>query len=180
MNGARKLVSYVLAIAVAGLACAATINLLPGSTPARAAAMAEPPGRGLETPWWERITVIPPVHHGTTTYVVPADVLFSTNSATIDDAGRDQLIGLAHTTLTPARKVVIAGATDSRGTRTTNLQLSEARANAARSILIKAGIKPRIIETEKWADDHPVADELGPDPATAQARNRRIEIIVTT
>lgn len=111
---------------------------------------------------------------------MPADVLFDTNSATIDTAGRDQLIRLADTSLTTAKNIVIAGATDSRGTRATNLQLSGARADAARSILITAGITPSIIHTQEWADDHPVADEHGPDPATARARNRRIEIIVTT
>ena len=120
-----------------------------------------------------------PATPGLVTYVVPADLLFRPDSATVDDTGRAELIDLARTQLHGAVAVVVAGATDGRGTRDHNLALSQARADAATAILVDAGIDPGIIRTQAWADDHPAADEHGPDPATAQARNRRVEITVT-
>jgi outer membrane protein OmpA-like peptidoglycan-associated protein len=114
----------------------------------------------------------------TTTYHVPSDVLFPVDSASLDDAAAGALAALAPE-LRDATAIVIAGATDSTGSREHNLALSQARAEAARDVLVAAGVPLSIVSIEPWADDHPVADESGPDPSEARARNRRIEIIVT-
>ena len=163
----------------------------------RTVVLLTPPGRGLLKPWWESITIVDrapnrpepivavnpapgaPAAPTPVTYVVPGDLLFGTDSATIDEAGRGDLVNLAHTQLRNAVAIVVSGATDGRGTRTHNVALSQARADAVKAVLVEAGVDPSIIRTEAWADDHPAADELGPDPATAQARNRRVEIAVT-
>ena len=172
-------VAVFIAIAAAGFAVARAS----GPPPAHASpsvAVSPPPGRGFDKPWWESITVTasksdPKV----VTFMVPSDVVFATDSATVSETGRLDLVSLVRTQLLAADGIVVAGATDGRGTRAHNLRLSRARADAAAAIVIAAGIDPRINRIEAWADDHPVADEHGPDPAAAQARNRRVVIEVT-
>jgi outer membrane protein OmpA-like peptidoglycan-associated protein len=172
-------VYLAIASAAAGVAFVVTGALAPAQI-ARPVTLSPPPGRGLDRPWWEAITVTasksdPKV----ATFVVPSDMIFATDSATVSDTGRSDLVRLARTQLLAAHSIVIAGATDSRGTRAHNLWLSRARADAAAAIVLAAGVDPGIIHIETWADDHPVADEHGPDPTTAQARNRRVVIEVT-
>jgi outer membrane protein OmpA-like peptidoglycan-associated protein len=167
------------AAGVAGLAAGAVAGLFLLVPPdmLKPVAMADPPGRGQEVPWWEAIVEVP--DPGTTTYQVPSDVLFPVDSAIVDVDAAHALAALAPD-LQDAVAVVIAGATDSTGPHDHNLALSRARAEAARDVLVAEGVPLSIITIEAWADDHPVADESGPDPDEARARNRRIEIIVTT
>jgi outer membrane protein OmpA-like peptidoglycan-associated protein len=180
MTTRRVTTTLLVAILAAGFGVTAGLILLAPAGTSRAVVLRSPPGRGLERPWWESITVADPTPNtATVTYVVPADLLFATDSATVDETGQHELVDLARTQLRGASAVVIAGATDSRDTRVHNLALSQARADATTATLVAAGIDPNIIRTEAWADDHPAADEHGPDPATAQARNRRVEITVT-
>ena len=183
MTNTRTLITVTvylaIASAVAGFAFMVTGALAPAQV-SRSVPSSAIPGRGLDRPWWESITVTasksdPKV----ATFVVPSDVVFATDSATVSDAGRSDLVGLARTRLLAADRIVIAGATDSRGTRAHNLWLSRARADATAAIVIATGVDPGIIHIETWADDHPAADEHGPDPTTAQARNRRVVIEVT-
>lgn len=138
------------------------------------------PGRGEERAWWEMVTEVRRDSHnvGTTTYRVPSDVLFRVDSSVLDRNGSACLVDLAPK-LKNAVAVVVAGATDSTGTREHNVALSMARAEAAKLVLIRAGVPASIIQTAAWADEHPVADEDGPDPEQARALNRRIEILVT-
>jgi outer membrane protein OmpA-like peptidoglycan-associated protein len=169
-----------------------------------AVATVTPPGTGLEPAWWEATmkiedpnppevsvgvdkpvvarpvtTVDTPAVAANTTYRVPGDVLFAVDSSMIDDRSRKVLLALVPE-LTNAVAIVVCGATDSTGTRAHNLELSLARADAARQVLVGAGIPGYKMTVEAWADDHPVVDEYGPDPAQARALNRRIEIVVTT
>ena len=169
--------SAVLALASGA---AVTMGLSSSAERSRAITLQAPPGRGREKPWWESIAITFPTPSApTTTFTVPADLLFETDSATIDSGGRAELALLAQAQLSDAKSIVVAGATDSRGTRVHNLELSQARADAATTVLVQAGINPLVIRTEAWADTHPAADENGTDPATAQARNRRVELLVT-
>lgn len=146
-------------------------------------ALIAPTGRGMEPPWWEAISRKDPKPRSSEssieTFIVPADVLFDTDSATIDPEGRAKLTEFAHDHLADASAIDIFGATDSTGTLAHNLVLSQLRADVAKAVLIDAGISPRIISTHGWADSHPIADEHGPDPMTARARNRRVELVVT-
>jgi outer membrane protein OmpA-like peptidoglycan-associated protein len=184
MTRTRTIITFTVfiavAVATASFAIAAAGSLLAPAQIPRSVALLSPPGRGLDKPWWESITVKRSrPNPNVVTFVVPSDVVFATESATVSETGRLDLVGLTRTRLVNATKIVVAGATDGRGTRTDNLRLSRERADAAAAVLIAAGGDPRIIHTQAWADDHPVADEHGLDPATAQARNRRVEIEVT-
>lgn len=173
----------VLALVVGALSGA--LPLLSPRPDSGSASTQNPPGRGLEPAWWESIAVgsvgseTTPDQRPRTTYRIPADVLFETDSAVIDQSGRANLLALATGKLAKALAITIAGATDSRGTRKHNMRLSAARAEAAKAVLTAAGIDEAIITTVAWADGHPIADENGPDRSTAQALNRRIEIIFT-
>lgn len=142
----------------------------------RARATPPIPGRHLEVPWWERIDE----QHGpeTTTYVVPADILFDVDSTSIRADGREQLVGLA-SQLVAARDVLVRGHTDGTGSPAHNDELGLGRAEAGRRALADAGVPTAIIRTESVGAREPVADESGPDPASARARNRRIEIVVS-
>jgi outer membrane protein OmpA-like peptidoglycan-associated protein len=177
----------VAAAAVLGLAAGvpAGLALRPGFVAVPPVATVAPPGRGLEPAWWEEVTEVAddrtasePRGLVVTTYRVPADVLFAVDSAVVDERGRRALQDVAGE-LAGATAVVVAGATDSTGSRAHNEELSLDRAAAARDVLVASGVPAEVIELAAWADDHPVADERGPDPAQARALNRRIEIVVT-
>lgn len=155
------------------------------------------PGRGEETAWWERIeesesstttpsTTLADENGDTTTttplvpeleFSVPSDVLFAPDSDVISPDGRDQLLVLCENRFTGAVRIRIVGHTDSLGSN--NDELGLARAAAARDVLVGACIDGSIIEVDTRGSGEPVADESGPDPDEARARNRRIEIYVT-
>lgn len=136
----------------------------------------EPPLRGGEVAWWEAAREVE--SDKLRTIRVPADVLFPVGSARIDAAGQDLLRRLAPR-LRDAIRVEVAGATDSTGSRERNIELSRLRAENAAEVLVAAGVPADRLVTLAWADDHPVADEGGPDREEARARNRRIEIRAT-
>lgn len=176
----QKVIVSVLAATVGFVATRAV------AAPSRAVepmALIAPPGRGMEPPWWEAITPKGPQPRpnepATETFIVPADLLFDTDSATIDPEGRAKLTEFAQQHLRNATAIHIFVATDSTGTHAHNLTLSQWRADAAKTVLIEAGISANIITTLGWADSHPIGDEHGPDPMTARARNRRVELVVT-
>lgn len=134
------------------------------------------PHRGAEVAWWEAVKE---ERAGSVrTIRVPADVLFPVDSARIDESGTAVLRSLAPS-LRQASRIEIAGATDSTGSRARNVELSRLRAESAKDVLVAAGVPAGSIVTIAWADDHPLADENGPDRAEARARNRRIEIQAT-
>jgi len=73
------------------------------------------------------------------------------------------------------KKVLIEGHTDSRGSDTTNQQLSKARADSVASYLISQGVGPDRITTAGLGPSRPVADN---NTAEGRANNRRVEIII--
>ncbi|WP_300752556.1 OmpA family protein [Janthinobacterium sp.] len=70
------------------------------------------------------------------------------------------------------RKVEVIGHTDNTGLRTSNLALSQARAEAVRTYLATKGIKPEMLVASGQGPDRPVAANTTAD---GRARNRRIE-----
>lgn len=66
--------------------------------------------------------------------------------------------------------VVVEGHADERGTREYNLALGERRANAAKNVLIAAGVSPSRITTITYGKERPAV--LGSN-AQAWAQNRR-------
>jgi outer membrane protein OmpA-like peptidoglycan-associated protein len=171
----RRGVAVALA-AVLGLLMA---QVLPRASVATPSVLGALPGRHLQTPWWEAIS-----YHmdspDSVSYTVPAEVLFSTNSSTISGAGQGVLRALVPQ-LRGAASIIIAGCTDSVGgvDSPSNIALSEQRAVAAQDILESSGLNPALFHILAWADTHPVSGMQGLDPATINALNRRIVIIVT-
>jgi len=70
------------------------------------------------------------------------------------------------------RMVEVIGHTDNTGLRTSNISLSQARAEAVRSYLATKGIAPETVLTSGQGPDRPVASNATVD---GRARNRRIE-----
>ncbi len=100
-------------------------------------------------------------------------VEFETGSATLTPRGRELLDKVAD--VVPklhSDKVQIIGHTDSSGSRSTNLALSQARADAVRTYLVDKGLPPARFETLGAGPDQPVATNA---TAEGRAKNRRIE-----
>jgi outer membrane protein OmpA-like peptidoglycan-associated protein len=77
--------------------------------------------------------------------------------------------------MTPERKLVIDGFTDSRGSDGYNLDLSRRRAEAIRAYIIGKGYEPERIIAVGMGGTHPVADNATP---AGRASNRRVEIVI--
>ncbi|KGU72157.1 ompA family protein [Burkholderia pseudomallei ABCPW 30] len=71
-----------------------------------------------------------------------------------------------------SRTVEIIGHTDNSGNRTSNIALSQARADAVKGYLVTKGIASQQLTTTGVGPDQPIAPN---DSADGRARNRRIE-----
>jgi flagellar motor protein MotB len=154
------------------------LQLLPAQKEAQAPSLGSLPGRHLEKPWWEAVSSSSA--GGETTIVIPADVLFPTGSAALSAQGKEALTSLV-SELRGAISIEVAGCTDSVGgiDSPSNLELSQARADAAVALLESAGISSSLFHTDAWADTHPASVPPGVDQATANALNRRIVVVET-
>jgi outer membrane protein OmpA-like peptidoglycan-associated protein len=104
-----------------------------------------------------------------------SDVLFDSGSATLQPGGVDKLREVAQVLdRYPKTQVQIVGHTDSRGSPTSNVQLSERRAQAVRDVLVRDGVDPSRITTRGEGETRPVATNDTPE---GRAQNRRVEII---
>ena len=101
---------------------------------------------------------------------------FETGSATLAPQGRAILNQMA-TVLSkmPGKSVEIIGHTDNSGNRSSNIALSQARADAVKGYLVTQGIAPQSMATMGVGPDQPIASN---DTADGRARNRRIEFRV--
>ena len=74
--------------------------------------------------------------------------------------------------------MVIEGHTDSNGSDSTNLILSQDRADAVRQYLVTTfGINPEKVSSIGYGEARPVATN---ETADGRARNRRIDLIIHT
>ncbi|MBN3779298.1 OmpA family protein [Burkholderia sp. Ac-20345] len=101
---------------------------------------------------------------------------FETGSATLTPQGKLILDQMA-TALSKMqnRTVDIIGHTDNSGNRTSNIALSQARADSVKGYLITKSIPPQQMTTTGVGPDQPIAPN---DTADGRARNRRIEFRV--
>jgi outer membrane protein OmpA-like peptidoglycan-associated protein len=76
---------------------------------------------------------------------------------------------------TRERLLVVEGHTDSRGSDSYNLDLSQRRAEAVRSYLVSRGYASERIAARGIGKERPVADNESPE---GRANNRRVEIII--
>jgi len=73
------------------------------------------------------------------------------------------------------RHILIEGHTDSVGSESYNLDLSQQRATAVRNFLVRNGISPERITTRGYGKAYPVASN---DAEAGRQQNRRVEVVV--
>ncbi len=112
----------------------------------------------------------------TLTLIMPTDVVFDFNKATIKNEFKPMLDTVAEAlNIYTALKVKIDGHTDNVGEYNYNMNLSKKRAESAKNYLVSKGVDTKRIETEGFSFSKPVASN-----ATQEGRdkNRRIEVIL--
>ena len=73
----------------------------------------------------------------------------------------------------PADSLYIKGYTDSSGSRSYNISVSEFRANTIKTYLVGKGVSPARITATGLGPDNPLADN---DTEEGRRKNRRVEI----
>jgi len=105
------------------------------------------------------------------------NVYFDTDKATIKPESYKQLNELAD--LLKEKKdleIEIAGHTDNVGNEEYNQDLSQRRAEAIKSYLVKKGANAQHIRAAGYGDQQPIASNATPE---GRAKNRRIEVRIT-
>jgi outer membrane protein OmpA-like peptidoglycan-associated protein len=74
----------------------------------------------------------------------------------------------------PALKVNVEGHTDNTGKPSKNKTLSQQRADAVKSAVVKQGVSADRMTTKGWGQDKPLADNRTEEGRT---KNRRVEIV---
>jgi outer membrane protein OmpA-like peptidoglycan-associated protein len=104
------------------------------------------------------------------------DVLFDTGKAELNSGAARKLDQLAQfLTEHPDRRVQIEGFTDSVGTDSYNLDLSQRRADAVRSALRGRGVDSARITTQGYGKEFPVASNAD---SGGRQLNRRVEVTI--
>lgn len=108
---------------------------------------------------------------------IPSSVTFDVDQAAIKPAMVAVLDRIA-TTVNQYEKTMIEvqGHTDSTGSESHNQQLSERRAEAVRSHLLKRGVMAARVATQGFGEMRPIASN---ETAEGRAANRRVEIELT-
>ena len=70
----------------------------------------------------------------------------------------------------PQTRIQVAGHTDSRGSESYNMQLSQKRADAVKNALVQRGVNPQRIQTIGYGESMPIS--------SSDAANRRVEIVI--
>lgn len=108
--------------------------------------------------------------------VTLGDVLFETGKSTLKGGAPAHLEKLAaFLNKNVNRSIIVEGHTDSVGSESSNLSLSERRANSVRAYLVSRGVDPARIHASGKSEDMPIADN---DSATGRQQNRRVEVII--
>ena len=71
--------------------------------------------------------------------------------------------------------MVVEGHTDSQGSESSNMELSERRAQSVRDYVVSRGVPSDMITAKGVGQHRPVSDNT---TAAGRANNRRVEIIV--
>jgi outer membrane protein OmpA-like peptidoglycan-associated protein len=104
-----------------------------------------------------------------------SNLLFYTGTANLKPESMGSLLDVSKVIKDATEKVKIVGHTDSDGEDAANLRLSQQRAEAVKTILIKEyGIEESKLTTEGRGETQPIADNKS---AEGKAQNRRVEFI---
>jgi len=108
--------------------------------------------------------------------VLKSGALFASGKSSLGSAGLTELDALAAKikSTDTIRSIEIIGHTDSMGDAAMNQKLSESRATAVKTYLVKQGIAADRITASGMGEDKAVADN---DTAEGRAKNRRVEVI---
>ncbi len=106
-----------------------------------------------------------------------SDVLFDTARADLKPGAREKLSRVVGIVLShPGLRMEVEGHTDSVGSDSYNLRLSERRAASVRSYLVTAGVAPSAVATSGRGEASPVASNA---TAAGRQQNRRVELLVS-
>jgi outer membrane protein OmpA-like peptidoglycan-associated protein len=104
------------------------------------------------------------------------DVLFDTGKAQLNSGAARKLDQLAQFLADhPERRLQIDGFTDSVGSESYNLDLSQRRADAVKSALVTRGIDSTRISSQGYGKNFPVADNAD---SGGRQLNRRVEVVI--
>ncbi|MFL5306906.1 MAG: OmpA family protein [Polyangia bacterium] len=104
------------------------------------------------------------------------NVLFRSNDAKLLPGAETRLDEVAVALIANGAPISIEGYTDSKGSQSRNLELSQQRAESVRTYLIGRGFPSEQVAATGKGADRPVADNSS---AEGRANNRRVEIVVS-
>ncbi|WP_262691703.1 OmpA family protein [Kordiimonas aestuarii] len=108
---------------------------------------------------------------------MPGNITFDTDSTTVKPDFMEVLHSVS-LVLDEYEKtyVDVMGHTDSTGSDSYNMQLSQGRAQAVASVLTQKGVEPVRLVVRGYGEQYPIASN---DTATGRAQNRRVEIALS-
>ena len=105
-----------------------------------------------------------------------SDVLFDTGSSLIKPGGYDEIARIADIlNRYPQTRVTIEGHTDSVGSESYNMRLSEERARAVGDALVARGVDPGRVTTVGLGESRPIASNA---TEAGKQLNRRVTLLV--
>ena len=109
------------------------------------------------------------------TVTLSGSVLFGSGKSMLLPQSQSRLRQVADALKEDKRPLLIVGHTDAQGKDEMNMELSERRAQAVKTFLVKEGIAADRIDVEGAGETQPVADNTSPE---GRANNRRVEIVL--
>ena len=108
--------------------------------------------------------------------IILKNIFFDTNSAKLKNSSQQELQQLKVLLIEqPNMRIQINGHTDSEGDDTSNLVLSQNRAQAVKDYLIKEGIEAGRLEAKGFGESMPIDSN---DTAQGRSNNRRTEFVI--
>ncbi len=109
--------------------------------------------------------------------IVLEGVKFGSDSAELNEESRAVLNKVAANLMRyPELRVEVAGYTDSSGSQTANVALSQQRAEAVRDYLVEQGLAAEMFSARGYGPENPIADN---GSVEGRAFNRRVELHLT-
>jgi outer membrane protein OmpA-like peptidoglycan-associated protein len=106
-----------------------------------------------------------------------SDVLFDFNKYTLRPGAKEKLAKISGIILShPGLRLEVDGYTDSIGSDSYNMKLSDERADAVRTYLTGQGIASDNVTAKGFGKENPVASN---DTAAGRQQNRRVELVVS-
>ena len=108
--------------------------------------------------------------------VTLGDVLFELGQTQLQPGARDNLVDVVDLLQSePERRIRIEGHTDSSGPASTNIRISEARAQSVKDSLVSMGIGSERIQAIGMGEEFPIASN---ETEEGRSQNRRVDVIL--